>query len=50
MKGNVVCAWCGKVMRYDPRIAPGELSHGMCEECKTTIQKEMKGEQNVAQR
>jgi hypothetical protein len=27
---EVVCAWCGRVIA---RGRPGEVSHGLCEEC-----------------
>ena len=29
--GKVVCAWCGKTIRYDPNIVG--TSHGMCDDC-----------------
>jgi hypothetical protein len=29
--GEVVCAWCGKTIRYDPSISG--VSHGMRDDC-----------------
>ena len=30
---NVVCAWCGIGLRYEPTLEPGQVSHGACESC-----------------
>jgi hypothetical protein len=31
--GNAVCAWCGVDLGPRPALAPGQVSHGICEGC-----------------
>lgn len=37
-----VCAWCNKVMNEGPKGVNGEISHGICLECKEQVMKDMK--------
>ena len=31
--GKIVCCVCKKFIRDDPRLKPGEISHGYCPAC-----------------
>lgn len=33
-KGKVVCAWCKKEMGEKEGLKEGEVSHGICENCR----------------
>jgi ribosomal protein S27E len=37
---QVVCAWCGKVLRESDVENP-VISHSICEECKRNLEKEI---------
>ena len=39
---KVTCAWCGVTLRTDSPVAD---SHGICEECKKRLLKELKEEE-----
>ena len=51
MKLIVICAWCGKFIRF--KDAPGDklpkipISHGTCPECKEELETEMASEMCV---
>lgn len=34
---RVECAWCGKLLRMSKCVKPGQISHGICEECKERV-------------
>jgi len=38
---NIVCAWCGQVLGHKSKIALGQVSHGICEECTKKINQEL---------
>ena len=31
------CAWCGKTLGYAPGFGTSGISHGICEQCLTTM-------------
>lgn len=43
-EGDVVCAWCGKHLRDDPKISG--TSHGMCPECTKKMDAEISAMSN----
>ena len=38
---KTVCAWCNKVMKDGEPDPRGLVSHGVCEDCKEMVRKEM---------
>ena len=34
LQDNVVCAWCKKEMGRNEGLKEGEISHGICADCK----------------
>ena len=33
-KGRVICAWCKKELGEKEGLKEGEVSHGMCQDCR----------------
>lgn len=36
-KGRVICAWCKKELGEKEVLKEGEISHGICQECREKI-------------
>lgn len=34
---RVECAWCGKFLYMSKCVSPGQISHGICEDCKELL-------------
>ena len=40
---NIVCSWCQAPLGWNPELAAGDITHGICETCRDRMLDEPRG-------